>query len=109
MPLDPTRVAETRDWFANAALDLRAAEFEFTAVPPLTADIVFHCQQLAEKSLKVFLVWHDQPFRKTHDLVEIGQQCVANDATLESLVRRAAVLTEYAWRYRYPGDPDGPT
>jgi hypothetical protein len=43
-------VAETREWFAKAALDLRAADFEFTAQPPLTADIVFHCQQLAEKS-----------------------------------------------------------
>jgi putative transposase len=46
----PGRLAETREWFAKAALDLRAAEFEFTAVPPLTADIVFHCQQLAEQT-----------------------------------------------------------
>jgi hypothetical protein len=45
-------------------------------VPPLTADITFHAQQLAEKALKGFLTWHDQPFRKTHDLVEIGEQCV---------------------------------
>jgi len=108
MQLDPARVAETREWFAKAALDLRAAEFEFTAVPPLTADIVFHCQQLAEKSLKGFLVWHDQPFRKTHNLIEIDQQCVTIDLALESLVQRAAALTEYAWKFRYPGDPDVP-
>ncbi len=38
MQPDPARVAETREWFAKAALALRAAEFEFTAVPPLTAD-----------------------------------------------------------------------
>ncbi|MCL4466973.1 MAG: HEPN domain-containing protein [Chloroflexi bacterium] len=103
MPPDAARVAETREWLAKAALDLRAAEFEVTAQPPLTADIVFHCQQLAEKSLKGFLVWHDVPFRKTHNLVEIGQQCTAVDPTLESLLRRAAGLTEYAWRFRYPG------
>lgn len=106
---DQGRVAETREWLARAALDLRAAEFEFTAQPPLTADIVFHCQQLAEKSLKAFLAWHDRPFRKTHNPVEIGQQCVAVDATLEDLLRRAARLTEYAWKYRYPGEPDEPT
>lgn len=108
MQPDAATVAETREWLAKAALDLRAAEFQFTAQPPLTADIVFHCQQLAEKSLKGFLTWHDQPFRKTHNLVEIGQQCVAVDATLEEVVRRAARLTEYAWRFRYPGEPFEP-
>jgi HEPN domain-containing protein len=88
-------MAETREWSAKAALDLRAAEFEFTAVPPPTADITFHAQQLAEKALKGFLTWHDQPFRKTHHLVEIGEQCVTIDATLEDLARRAA-------RHTYP-------
>jgi HEPN domain-containing protein len=108
MQPDPARVTETREWFAKAALDLRAAEFELTAVPPLTADIAFHAQQLAEKALKGFLTWHDQPFRKTHNLVEIGQQCVAIDATLEELARHAARLTEYAWKFRYPGEPAEP-
>jgi uncharacterized protein YdhG (YjbR/CyaY superfamily) len=98
MQPDPARVAETREWFAKAALDLRAAEFEFTAVPPLTADIAFYAQQLAEKALKGFLTWHDQPFRKTHNLVEIGQQCVAIDATLlqaeiQEILRRSPTKT----------------
>jgi HEPN domain-containing protein len=108
MQADPGRIAETREWLSRAALDLRAAEFHFTADSPLTADIVFHCQQLAEKSLKAFLVWHDVPFRKTHNLVELGGQCVELDPTPESPVRRAARLTEYAWRFRYPGEPEEP-
>jgi HEPN domain-containing protein len=108
MQPNAARIAETRDWIGRAAEDRRAAEFGFTARPPLLGDIVFHAQQLAEKSLKAFLVWHDQPFRRTHDLVEIGQQCVAIDATLGPLAQRAAVLSEYAWRYRYPGTPDEP-
>lgn len=102
------RAAETREWLAKAALDLRAADFEFTADPPLTADIVFHCQQLAEKSMKGFLAWHDEPFRKTHNLIEIGEQCAAIDATSTDLMRRAARLTEYAWKFRYPGQPEEP-
>ncbi len=102
------RAAEAREWLIKAALDRRAAEFEFTADPPLTADIVFHCQQLAEKSMKGFLAWHDEPFRKTHNLVEVGQQCAAIDATLTDLMRGAARLTEYAWRFRYPGEPEEP-
>jgi HEPN domain-containing protein len=108
MQPDAAQLLETRDWLAKAALDLRAAEFGLTAEPPLTADSVFHCQQLAEKSLKAFLVWHDQPFRRTHNLVEVGQQCVAIDPTLAALAQRAAVLSEYAWRYRYPGEPGEP-
>ena len=107
MPPD-ARTAETRSWLIKAASDLRAAAHEFSALPPLLADIVFHAQQAVEKVLKGFLTWHDQPFRKTHNLVEIGQQCVAIDATLEDLARRAARLTEYAWKFRYPGEPEEP-
>lgn len=71
MPHDPALVAETRAWFWKAAEDLRAGTFEFEAVPPLTADIVFHAQQATEKAIKGFLTWHGRPFRKTHNLVEI--------------------------------------
>lgn len=109
MQPDAARVAEAREWLARAALDLRAAEFEFTADPPLTADIAFHCQQLAEKSMKGFLAWHDEPFRKTHNLVEVGQRCAAIDATLTDPIRGVARLTEYAWKFRYPGEPEEPS
>lgn len=109
MQPDEARVAETQGWLTKAATDLRAAEFEFTAQPPITADIVFHCQQLAEKSLKGFLAWHDQPFQETHSLLEIGQQCISIDPTLEDLVRQADTLTEYGWKFRYPGEPDEPS
>ena len=48
------------------------------------------------------------PFRKTHDLAVIGQQCVALDATLEPVCRRAERLTAFAWIFRYPGDAEEP-
>ena len=102
------RTAETKSWLMKAASDLRAAGYEFTAGPPLLDDIVFHAQQAVEKVLKGFLTWHDRPFRRTHDLVELGQACVDLDRALEGLLRGAAPLTEYAWRFRYPGDPEQP-
>ena len=108
MPPDPAVIEETRGWLKRAAEDLRAAGFERSASPPLTADIVFHAQQAVEKSLKAFLVWHGQTFRKTHSIEEIGEQCLAIDATLRALVDRAVPLTEYAWKFRYPGDADAP-
>jgi HEPN domain-containing protein len=108
MPPDPRQVAETKAYLDKAALDLRAAEHERTASPPLTGDMVFHAQQLVEKTLKAFLSWHDQPFRKTHSLVELGRQCAILQPDLEPLLREAAPLTEYAWKFRYPGEAEEP-
>lgn len=109
MPHDPARAAETQGWLARAASDLRAAEHEFRATPPLLDDIVFHCQQAAEKVLKGFLTWHDRPFRKTHSLEELGEQCLEMDPALRALIDRAVPLTEYAWKFRYPGEPEEPS
>jgi HEPN domain-containing protein len=109
MPLDPVRLADTRGWIQKAEMDMRSAQVDLAAVPPLVGDALFHCQQAVEKTLKAFLTWHDHPFRKTHDLVELGVQCAAIDAALEDLLREAAPLTEYAWKFRYPGDASEPT
>ena len=70
--------------------------------PPDVEDALFHCQQTAEKALKAFLTFHDQPFRKTHDLTSLGKECANIDATLAALVDRLDDLSEYAWAYRYP-------
>lgn len=109
MPLDPVLVADTQGWLQKAANDLRGAEIDLAATPPLLEDAVFHCQQAAEKALKAFLTFHNQPFRKTHNLEEIGEACLAIDPTLESAVDEAVPLTEYAWVYRYPGPTAAPT
>lgn len=108
MPHDPVRVADTRAWIQKAANDLRAAEVDRAAEPPLLGDAVFHCQQTVEKALKALLTWYDRPFRKTHNLEELGEACLALDASLRSLIDRAVPLTQYAWKYRYPGDADEP-
>jgi HEPN domain-containing protein len=109
MPDDPALVAEVRAWLSKGGKDLAAAEYELQADPPFADDIVFHAQQAAEKSLKAFLSWHRIPFRKTHNLVELGEACCQIDRSLEPLLRRAAPLTEYAWKFRYPGDPEEAT
>jgi HEPN domain-containing protein len=109
MPHDPALVAAVRSWLSKAGKDLAAAEYELLATPPFSEDILFHSQQATEKSLKAFLSWHRIPFRKTHNLVELGEACCKIDQSLESLLRRAAPLTEYAWKFRYPGDPEEAT
>lgn len=109
MPHDPARVAEVRAWLARSASDLRAAAHDLAAVPPILDDAVFHCQQTVEKALKAYLAWHDQPFRKTHSLEELGEACLRLDPSLRPLVDQAVPLTEYAWKFRYPGESEEPT
>jgi HEPN domain-containing protein len=70
---------------------------------------VFHGQQAAEKTLKAFLVAHEKTFRKTHDLDELGRVATALDPTLAAVATRAIDLTPYAWRFRYPGEPEEPS
>lgn len=109
MQPDPQRSEDTRAWLVKATGDLRAARLDLTVAPPLTSDAVFHAQQLAEKALKAFLQWHDRPFRRTHDLAEVGQQCLDLDQTLEPVCRHAERLSVFAWAFRYPGDPGEPS
>ena len=109
MATDPELLAETRAWFVKAADDLRAAEALVTISPPLFDQAVFHCQQAAEKVLKGFLTWNGRAFRKTHNLEEIGEQCLSIDSALHEAVNQAVPLSEYAWKFRYPGDPYEPT
>ncbi len=108
MPHDAERVAEVRAWLVKAAADERAAIHELEARPPLTGDTCFHAQQLAEKAMKAFLVWHDVSFRKTHDRFEIGRQCQGIDPSLRDVTSKAQDLSVFAWLFRYPGETSEP-
>ena len=102
MPADPILVADTPGGLRKAATDLRAAKHDLAANQPLLADAAFHCQQAVEKVFKSFLMWHSVPFRKTHSLEELGEQCLDVDSTLRARIDCAVPLTEYAWKFRYP-------
>jgi hypothetical protein len=58
--------------------------------------------------MMALLAWRGVPFRKTHNLEELGRQCVELDATMGALADQAAPLTEYAWKFRYPGETGEP-
>jgi HEPN domain-containing protein len=105
---DQAVLAEVRAWMHKASEDVRAAEVARAAVPPLSEAAVFHCQQAAEKAIKGFLTLHARPFRKTHSIEDVGALAIAIDPSLRSAIDRAAPLTEYAWKFRYPGIPDEP-
>jgi len=104
MQADERRHADARSWFEKADKDLRCAAIDLAAEPPATEDALFHCQQAAEKALKGYLTWHDQPFPKTHDLGRLGKQALDLDPRLEQRIDEVVEFTKYAWLFRYPGD-----
>lgn len=103
MTPDETLAAEAHAWLVKSLEDMRAARALIDAGLPGTA--LFHCQQAAEKSLKAFLTWRRVPFRRTHDIEEIGTACSDAEPALGPAVKAAEPLTAYAWMLRYPGDP----
>lgn len=53
--MEPEKRDEVTAWFQKAANDLRGADIDLAASPPLIEDALFHCQQAAEKALKGYL------------------------------------------------------
>lgn len=109
MAHDSLREQETAAWLQKALDDLRSARLGLDAEPPLTGDSLFHCQQAVEKAEKALLLWHDKPFRKIHDLAELGAMCAAVEPGLETLFRGAEELTVFATAFRYPSDSEYPS
>lgn len=82
MPPEDARLEDARAWLAKAELDLRAADLEVGAPQAaLWGDVAFHAQQAAEKALKALLALHDEPFRKTHSIEELGRACTPRPRT----------------------------
>ena len=96
---------EAAKWLRQAAKDRNAAQ---VLVKPEPSRSVFHSQQAAEKAVKAFLTFHQIPFRKTHNLTDLGSQCASVDPSLEALLREGADLTDYASAFRYPDAPYEP-
>ena len=106
MTPDQLRHEETRAWLDRARSDLQAARLPIAG--DANAEALFHCQQAAEKALKAFLTFHERVFRKTHDLGDLSPECLAIDGSLQPAVSQSEGLTQYAWRFRYPGLPYEP-
>ena len=96
---------EAAKWLRQAAKDQHAGQ---VLLEPEPSRSVFHSQQAAEKAAKAFLTFRQIPFRKTHDLTDLGSQCVSADPSLEPILREVANLTDYASAFRYPDEPYEP-
>jgi HEPN domain-containing protein len=101
MPPSNPRAALAREWLDRAERDLRLARLAL-GDPSLVGLAAFHCQQAAEKALKAYLAWRNQPPRRTHDLPALLLQCQALEPAFGALQLAATTLDDYLTAGRYP-------
>ena len=80
----------------------KSARRSATGEPPFYDIAVYHCQQAAEKAVKAFLVHHNKPFERTHDIEVLVDLACEIDSNFSTLTDAADALTPYATRFRYP-------
>ena len=70
--------------------------------------LCFHAQQAAEKALKAVLIYFGIPAPRTHSIERLVGLLPGSIEPTPALVQ-AAVLTDYAVAFRYPGDEESVT
>jgi HEPN domain-containing protein len=94
----------SRAWLLKAHSDLHTA-CQIGGLPEGHLDAaIYHCQQAAEKTLKGFLVFHEIPLEKVHDLGKIIQQAMRVNPAFQQHEDAAEALAPYAVAYRYPDE-----
>jgi HEPN domain-containing protein len=98
-----------KNWMVKGQHDLLAAS-KLSSGPEIYSDIaIYHCHQSAEKALKGFLILHNQPFPRTHDLRLLLQLAINIDRNFQHYQEASEILTPYATEFRYPSDVMQPT
>lgn len=64
----------------------------------------FLSQQMAEKYLKAFLIFHNQNFPKIHDLLELETLLLNKEPLIQAVHKQLETLNRYYIETRYPGD-----
>lgn len=94
-----------KDWLLKAENDLKSAEaiMGYYEDPP-TDTACYHCHQAAEKSLKGYLVYQESRLPWVHDLIELLNLCLGDNAEFEVLREDVEILNKYYIEAKYPAD-----
>ena len=98
-----------RNWIMKARRDMLTAKKLARGKERYLDTAIYHCQQLAEKVVKGWLVYHDVSFEKTHDLRLLVTLAAEIEPKFNAWLDVAEQLTPYATAYRYPGEELEPT
>ncbi len=91
------------EWMQYAEEDRQMAELALEGNGPVN-QICFHSQQMAEKSLKGFLVLNKVRFERAHQLDYLLALCQKLDIEFAELTEDVKFLTDFYTETRYPGD-----
>ncbi len=89
-------------WFLKAEHDLISARKLMEGDNPVLNTAIYHTQQCAEKALKGYLAYKNQPVQKTHNLAVLIELCGKIDERFVDLLSDAAELTPYGITFRCP-------
>lgn len=93
-----------RNWMRKARNDLLSAKKLARGKEPYLDTAIYHCQQLAEKCVKGWLVYNDTSFEKTHDLRLLVTLAAEVEPRFNAWHDAAEQIAPYATAYRYPGE-----
>jgi HEPN domain-containing protein len=91
-----------KQWILKAEEDLLVVSRLTAGQIVAPAAICFHCQQAAEKYLKVFLIVHEVEIRRTHNIEFLLSECCDINMVFGEI--DAKNLSDYGVDIRYPGD-----
>jgi HEPN domain-containing protein len=97
------------NWLKKARRDLLSAKRLARGTDPYLDTAIYHSQQCIEKSIKGWLVYHDQSFEKTHDLRLLVTLASELEPKFTDWFNIAEQMSPYATAYRYPGEVLEPT
>lgn len=89
-------------WIYKAESDLKSAKKLLSGDDPIMDTAIYHTQQCAEKALKGYLSFKQQPLKKSHDIELLVEICSKLDIEFEKLYEFSENLNPYATAFRYP-------
>ncbi len=98
-----------RNWIIKARRDLLSAKKLARGKEPYFDTAIYHCQQVAEKVVKGWLIYHDISIEKTHDLRLLVTLAAEVEPKFVEWLDAATQISPYATAYRYPGEELEPT
>lgn len=90
------------EWLFKAYNDLKSAQKLMRGDDKILDTAIYHAQQCAEKSLKSFLSFKQQPLQKTHDVEFLTELCMELNGSFNAFLDDAKSLSGYNIAFRYP-------
>jgi HEPN domain-containing protein len=95
-----------KKWFAEAIYDLKIGKTTFDWPDRSLPRCGYFAHQCIEMALKGYLVWAGASYPKIHDLGELAEKALKNDASLATVLKGVEDLNIYYLAARYPDAAD---